>query len=153
MIEINYNVDELRWKKNFPHFKNYISKTVNETLKATDKEIIHNVSVTFFLTSNKKIRELNFKYRKKNKSTNVLSFPMQSSYMDRYLLGDIVMANQTLLKEAIEQNISKYDYLCKMTIHGMLHLLGYDHKTEKQFKQMNKFESLIYNTVKKKNDK
>ena len=40
-----------------------------------------------------------------------------------------------------------------MTIHGMLHLMGYDHKTDKQFKQMRKFENLIYNNIKQKNDK
>ena len=73
---------------------------------------------------------------------------MQSMYMDNYLLGDIVLANQTLLKESIELRVKKYDYLSKMTIHGMLHLLGYDHKTEKQYKQMKKFENLIYNSVK-----
>ena len=84
----------------------------------------------------------------KDKSTNVLSFPMGSIYRESYLLGDIALSNQTLLKEALEKNITKYDYLCKMTIHGMLHLLGYDHKTEKQFKQMNKFENIIYKNVK-----
>ena len=150
MIEINYNVDENAWKVNFPNFKKYIKKTVNETINIIDIGINQNISVTFFLTSNKKIKELNFKYRKKNKPTNILSFPMQSSYMNYYDLGDIVMANQTLLKEAVEQKITKYDYLCKMTIHGMLHLLGYDHQTEKQFKQMRKFEELIYNNLKQK---
>ena len=148
MIEINYNVDEAKWEKNFPQFKKYISKTVNETLKVIDTKISHNISVTFLLTSNKKIRELNNKFRMKDKSTNVLSFPMGSIYRKSYLLGDIALSNQTLLKEALEKNITKYDYLCKMTIHGMLHLLGYDHKTEKQFKQMNKFENIIYRNVK-----
>tara|TARA_B100002019_G_C21197934_1_gene562395 strand:- start:98 stop:553 length:456 start_codon:yes stop_codon:yes gene_type:complete len=150
MIEINFNVDEAGWKKNFPYFKKYISKTVNQTFKVIDFKIAQNISVTFFLTSNKKIKELNLKYRKKNKPTNVLSFPMQSSYMSQYLLGDIVLANQILLKESIEHKITKYDYLCKMTIHGMLHLLGYDHQTQKQFDQMRKFENLIYNNVKHK---
>ena len=150
MIEINYNIDELKWKKSFPDFKKYISKTVNEIFKVIDIRINENISVTFLLTSNKKIKELNFKYRKKNKPTNVLAFPMQSLYMNKYLLGDIVLANQTLLKEATEQSITKYDHLCKITIHGMLHLLGYDHKTEKQFKQMTKYEKLIYNSIKKK---
>ncbi len=150
MIKINYNVDEAKWSKNFPHYKKYISKTVSETLNIVDIGITQNISITFFLTSNKNIKELNFKYRKKDIATNVLSFPMQSFYMDNYLLGDIVLANQTLLKEAIELKITKYDYLCKMTIHGMLHLLGYDHKTEKQYKQMKKFENLIYNAVKLK---
>ena len=152
MIEINYNVDEEGWKKHFPSFQKYISKTVNETIKAIDIKNSRNFSVTFLLTSNKTIKELNFKYRKKNNPTNVLSFPMQSSYMNKFILGDIVMANQTLIKEAEEQRVTKYDHLCKMTIHGMLHLLGYDHKTEKQFKQMNKYENLIYNTIKQNYD-
>ena len=148
MIKINFNVDEVGWKKNFPYFKKYISKTVSHTFEVIDFKITQDISVTFFLTSNKKIKELNLKYRKKNKPTNVLSFPMQSSYMNQYLLGDIVLASQTLLKESIETKIRKYDYLCKMTIHGMLHLLGYDHQTEDQFKQMRKFENLIYNNLK-----
>ena len=148
MIKINYNVDEIQWNKNFPYFKKYISKTVNETFNVIDVGITQNISITFFLTSNKKIKELNMKFRKKNKPTNVLSFPMQSTYRDNYLLGDIVLANQTLLQESIELRVKKYDYLSKMTIHGMLHLLGYDHKTEKQYKQMKKFENLIYNSVK-----
>ncbi len=149
MIEINYNIDAAAgWKKNFPYFKKYISKTVNATLNIVDVGVAKNVSITFLLTSNKKIKELNMKFRKKNKPTNVLSFPMQSTYRDNYLLGDIVLANQTLLQESIELRVKKYDYLSKMTIHGMLHLLGYDHKTEKQYKQMKKFENLIYNSVK-----
>ena len=63
MIKINYNVDELGWNKNFPYFKKYITKTVNETFRAINNDIPKNTSVTFFLTSNKKIKELNFKYR------------------------------------------------------------------------------------------
>ena len=51
-------------------------------------------------------------------------------------------------KLAIEQKVKKYDHLCKMTIHGMLHLLGYDHNTEKQFKRMNKFENIIFDNIK-----
>tara|TARA_B000000532_G_scaffold242693_1_gene237237 strand:+ start:1334 stop:1789 length:456 start_codon:yes stop_codon:yes gene_type:complete len=150
MIEIDYNVDEVGWKKNFPYFKKYISKTVNETIKVIDVGVSQNICVTFFLTSNKTIKELNYKYRKKNKPTNILSFPMQSSHLNKYLLGDIVMASQTLMKEASDQRVTKYDHLCRITIHGMLHLLGYDHKTEKQFKQMNKYEKLIYSTIKQK---
>ena len=137
-------------EKNFPYFKKYISATVRETLNIIDIKKNKNTSVTFFLTSNKKIKELNYKYRHKDKTTNVLSFPMQTTYKDNYLLGDIALANQTLLEESTQQKITKYDYLCKLTIHGMLHLLGYDHKTEKQFKQMKKFEDLIYKTIKHK---
>ena len=104
--------------------------------------------VSIFLTSNKEIKKLNNQYRNKNKPTNVLSFPMQSSSDGIHLLGDIVLSNQTLLDESIKQKIKKYDYLCKMTIHGMLHLLGYDHNTKKQFKRMNKFENIIFENIK-----
>ena len=75
---------------------------------------------------------------------------MLTTFKNYYVLGDIVLANQTLIKESNEQKIKKYDYLSKMTIHGMLHLLGYDHESEKQFKQMSKFENLIYKTIKSK---
>ena len=148
MVKISYNIEGKGWKKHFPHFKKYIGKSVNETLKQMDTKIDEDVVVSIFLTSNKKIKKLNYQYRNKNKPTNVLSFPMQSSSDGICLLGDIVLSNQTLLKESIEQNVTKYDYLCKMTIHGMLHLLGYDHNTEKQFKRMNKFESIIFDNVK-----
>jgi probable rRNA maturation factor len=150
MIQIDFNVDDKDWKKNFPSFKKYISKTVKETLKLIDYKLPSDVHVSFLLTSNKKIKELNLKFRKKNKYTNVLSFPMQSNYKNSYCLGDIVLSNETLLREAMDQNVAKYDYLCKMTIHGMLHLLDYDHKTDSQFKQMNKYENLIFETVKYK---
>ena len=148
MIQINYKVEEKGWKKNFPQFKKFISKTVYETYKVIDNRIYSNISVSFLLTSNKKMKELNFKYRNKNKATNVLSFPMQINYDDNYFLGDIVLANQIILKESVEIKMAKYDYLCKMTIHGMLHLFGYDHETNQQFKKMNKFENLIFQKIK-----
>ena len=150
MIEVNYTVEEDGWKKNFPYFKKCISNTVTQTLNIINNEFPKKISVTFLLTSNKKIKELNFKFRNKNKPTNVLSFPMQLTYLDSFFLGDIALSNQTLIKEAIEQKIAKYDYLCKITIHGMLHLMGYDHKTEKQFKEMEKYEKQIYETIKNK---
>ena len=124
MTKINYNIGDKGWKKHFPHFKKYIGQAVNETLKQMDIKIDEDIVVSIFLTSNNEIKKLNNQYRNKNKSTNVLSFPMQSSSDDIYLLGDIVLSNQTLLEESIEQNVTKYDYLCKMTIHGMLHLLA-----------------------------
>ncbi len=148
MIQIEYNVNELKWKNSFPEYKNYISKSVNETLKIINRSLPSNATVSFFLTSNKNIKELNRKFRKRNKVTNVLSFPMQSYYENSYFLGDIALSGQTLLQEANEQKIYKYDYLCKMTIHGMLHLLGYDHITDKQFHKMNKIEDLIFKIVK-----
>ena len=148
MTKISYNIEDKGWKKHIPHFKKYIGKAVNETLKQMDIKIDEDIVVSIVLTSNKQIKKLNNQYRNKNKPTNVLSFPMQSSSDGIHLLGDIVLSNQTLLEESVKQKVTKYDHLCKMTIHGMLHLLGYDHNTEKQFMRMNKFENIIFDNIK-----
>ena len=115
MTKITYNIEDKGWKKHFPHFKKYIGQAVNETLKQMDIKIDEDIVVSIFLTSNNEIKKLNNQYRNKNKPTNVLSFPMQSTSDGIHLLGDIVLSNQTLLEESIEQKIKKYDHLCKMT--------------------------------------
>ncbi len=147
MTLIKYNVDTKEWNKKFPKFKMYISRTVDETLKVINNSSL-DITVSFFLTSNQNIKKLNHIYRNKNEPTNVLSFPMKIHYEGNYQLGDIVIASQALLKESAEKKITKYDYLCKITIHGMLHLLGYDHETELEYNQMNKFENKIFDNLK-----
>ena len=147
MTLIKYNVDTKEWNKKFPKFKMYISRTVDETLKVIKNSSL-DITVSFFLTSNQHIKKLNHIYRNKNEPTNVLSFPMKIYYEGNYQLGDIVIASQALLKESAEKKITKYDYLCKITIHGMLHLLGYDHETELEYNQMNKFENKIFDNLK-----
>ena len=147
MTLIRYNVDTKEWNKKFPKFKMYISRTVDETLKVIKNSSL-DITVSFFLTSNQHIKKLNHIYRNKNEPTNVLSFPMKIYYEGNYQLGDIVIASQALLKESAEKKITKYDYLCKITIHGMLHLLGYDHETELEYNQMNKFENKIFDNLK-----
>lgn len=149
MTLIKYNVDTKEWNKKFPKFKMYISRTVDETLKVIKNSSL-DITVSFFLTSNQHIKKLNHIYRNKNEPTNVLSFPMKIYYEGNYQLGDIVIASQALLKESAEKKITKYDYLCKITIHGMLHLLGYDHETELEYNQMNKFENKIFDNLKQK---
>ena len=74
---------------------------------------------------------------------------MMSIYDGTKFLGDIALALETLQKESRRVKVSKYDYLCKMTAHGILHLLGYDHETEKQFIQMSELESQILLKIKK----
>ena len=152
MTIINYNVKHAEWKKSFPLFEKYISQTVNQTIKTIFHTKSSKFSISFLLTSNQHIKELNNKYRKKNSPTNVLSFPMMVNHEGFDLLGDIVLSSETLLKESSEKKITKYDYLCKMTIHGMLHLLGYDHETEKEYNLMSKLENQIFKSYKNSND-
>ena len=90
MTKITYSIGDKGWKKHFPHFKKYIGQAVNETLKQMDIKIDEDIVVSIFLTSNNEIKKLNNQYRNKNKPTNVLSFPMQSTSDGIHLLGDIV---------------------------------------------------------------
>ena len=85
------------------------------------------------------MRELNYKFRKKNKPTDVLSFPL--SY-NKYI-GDIAISYEIIDKRSKLTNFFlEFD---KMWLHGYFHLIGYDHKKLKDFKKMNKKENLVLN--------
>ena len=100
---------------------------------------------TIFLTNNKKMRELNKKFKNKNKTTDVLSFPFNNkiNYKKNIYLGDIAISYEIINKRSKNSNFSlEFD---KMWIHGYLHLLGHNHKKKKDFIKMKKLENLILN--------
>ena len=143
MVSLSYNVDDKKWRKSFPLFKKYISKSVIETIKTVKVNLSENSEISFLLTSDKKIQKLNYKYRNKNLSTNVLSFPMMKKINGVMLIGDIAISNEKILKESKNFKTNKYSYLSKITVHGVLHLLGFDHQTDKEFQIMNRYEKNI----------
>lgn len=143
MVEISYNIKSLEWNKNLPSYKKCISNSVNQTFKIIKFSSNNEISISFLLTSNSEIKLLNQKYRNKNKPTNVLSFPMNEKIENKNYLGDVVISCEKIIDESYEQNIKKYKYLSKMTIHGVLHLLGYKHDTDRQFNKMNSIEKNI----------
>jgi probable rRNA maturation factor len=85
------------------------------------------------------IRGLNRDYRNQDKPTNVLSFPAAHGP----LLGDVIIAYETLVREAQEEGVSPRDHLVLLTVHGLLHLLGYDHLTEPEAVEMEALETAI----------
>ena len=143
MLSLSYNVDDKKWQKSFPLFKKHISKSVIETIKTVKINLSENSEINFLLTSDKKIQKLNSKYRNKNLPTNVLSFPMMKKINGVMLIGDIAISNEKILKESKNLKTNKYSYLSKITIHGVLHLLGFDHQTEKEFQIMDQYEKKI----------
>jgi probable rRNA maturation factor len=82
-------------------------------------------SLTIALADDKAVRALNARDRKKDKPTNVLSYPSG----ERAFLGDVVLARQTVWREARGQKKSPADHVAHLVVHGTLHLLGYDHET------------------------
>jgi len=93
------------------------------------------------LTNNKKMKSLNFKFRKKNKTTDVLSFPFRSVENKNVYIGDIAISYEIVNRRSKLSNF--FLELDKMWIHGYFHLIGYDHKKRKDFKKMNKKENLL----------
>ena len=94
------------------------------------------LSVKF--TTDDEVRELNASYRRKDRPTNVLSFPMMDrdplpslmrSDVGELLLGDVVLAGGICAREAAERGIAVEDHAVHLVVHGVLHLLGYDHET------------------------
>ena len=101
------------------------------------------------LTNNRKMKSLNNKFRKKNKVTDVLSFPFNCIFKKNSYLGDIAISYEIINRRSVKSNFFKeFD---RMWLHGYFHLLGYDHKKLKDFKKMNKKENLILNYLHKKN--
>ena len=135
--------------------KNKKSKIIykKKTLKLNKLKLFKNKSsnYTIFLTNNKKMRQLNKKFRNKNKPTDVLSFPFQNKIKNtkNIYLGDIAISYEIVKKKSKNSNfLLEFD---KMWIHGYLHLLGYDHKKNKEYNKMRKLENLILNKFYKKN--
>jgi probable rRNA maturation factor len=100
---------------------------------------------TLVLASDADVRRLNKQYRGKDKPTNVLSFPDGEAEPDAtaYPLGDIIIAVPTLMAEARDKNTPPAHHLAHLTVHGLLHLCGYDHHDDAEADVMEQTEALI----------
>ena len=142
MINANVTVDFSKWKKKIKNPKKYILKRIRKLQKiSTFKN--KNQEFSILLTNNQKMKKLNFKFRKKNKITDVLSFPFNHTIKKNVYIGDIAIGFEIINKRS---KVSDFNYeFDKMWIHGYLHLIGYDHKKNKEYKKMQKKEKIILN--------
>ena len=99
------------------------------------------ISITF--CADAEILELNAQWRGKNAATNVLSFPTPGAVDAKPLLGDIVIAYETVAREAQDQNKTLQAHVSHMIMHGFLHLIGYDHETADEAEEMENLERQI----------
>ena len=144
MIKVNVILDKIIWKKKIKRPDYYLKKKFNKLLKKF--KITSNVQeISIFLTNNEKMRQLNLRFRKKNKPTDVLSFPINIVKKKIGYLGDIAISYEIVNKRSKTSNFN-YEF-DKMWVHGYLHLLGYDHKKIKEFEKMYKLEKKILNYI------
>tara|TARA_B100001939_G_scaffold276868_1_gene245158 strand:+ start:1458 stop:1904 length:447 start_codon:yes stop_codon:yes gene_type:complete len=147
MISVNVLTDNNLWKKKIAKPQIFFNKILKKFPK---KYLFINkrVNFTLLLSQNSNIKKLNYKFRKKNKPTDVLSFPsFTKNELSKKLkkkeifLGDIIISYQYIFPK-------KKDLLLEsIFIHGFLHLLGHDHKKLQDFKIMNKEEKKILNSI------
>jgi len=148
MIKANVILDYPDWKKKIKNPSNYIIKKL-KTLSKIPFFRNKKQEFTLLLTNNRKMKSLNNKFRKKNKVTDILSFPFNYIFKKNSYLGDIAISYEIINRRSVKSNFFKeFD---RMWLHGYFHLLGYDHKKLKDFKKMNKKENLILNYLHKKN--
>ena len=114
------------------HEVSFVSEVLEHTFEnmLNGNELNHEVRV--LLTNDEEIRELNKKYRKIDKPTNVLSFSITSDTIvnELRMIGDIVISKEKILSEAKDQNKTFNDHLAHIVIHGFLHLLNFTHDSK-----------------------
>jgi probable rRNA maturation factor len=146
MIKINVITKNINWLNYIKNPNNYLERKIKK-LNEKDKKFSKNILFfTLLLSGDKEIKYLNKKFRKKNKITDVLSFPFQTKKnlitelkkKKEIYLGDIII-NINLIKRKKILKYFKKDF-DRLWIHGLVHLLGYDHKKYKDYLIMNKLE-------------
>jgi probable rRNA maturation factor len=151
-IRTDIIIAEKLWKS-YPNISREIKSLIKQITPQTPLSIIKKIEVSILLTNDQQIQELNKNYRHKDKPTNVLSFPLLDGKKikngnlknlnlngDYLALGDIVIAYQTVFKEAKDQNKTFQNHLTHLLIHSLLHLIGFDHEKEKDAKIMEGLE-------------
>lgn len=130
-------------------FKNFIKKCIKATLDY--EKVEKNVQISFLFVGNEEIKKLNNKFRDKDKVTDVLSFPgyedIEKVDSEILYLGDVVISCKRASLQAKEYNHSEKREIGYLTIHSILHLLGYDHKNESDKKIMRSKEKDILKSI------
>jgi len=114
---------------------------------ALDQHLGHSLKdkeLTVRFASDEDVRALNLEFRKKDAPTNVLSFPATAMPgQTQSEIGDIILARETVIREAGEQGKSIADHSSHLVLHGVLHLLGYDHDTDETAEEMESLERTV----------
>ena len=151
MIKVNVEINSKSWHKKIKNPKRYFSKKLKKISKFVKFFKRKNITFTILLTNSINMKKLNKKFRNKNKSTDVLSFPFYSSNnlkiikQKKLYIGDVAVSYEIINSRSNKNNFFlEFD---KVWIHGLLHLIGYNHIKNKDYFKMNKIEKRILNSI------
>ena len=151
MIKVNVEVNSKSWHKKIKNPKKYFSKKLKKISKIVKFFKGKNITFTILLTSSINMKRLNKKFRNQNKSTDVLSFPFLSSNNLKFIkqkklyIGDMATSYEIINSRTKKNNfLLEFD---KAWVHGLLHLIGYNHIKNQDYSKMNKIEKRILNSI------
>ena len=151
MINIDVVSESNLWGKKIKKLDFFFNSLV-QVFPRKYRFIKKKVSLTVLLSNNKNIKKLNKKFRNKNKSTDVLSFPAEKKLNIKKspYIGDIIISYEFMNKPKALSALEFKSKITRIFIHGFMHLLGYDHIKLKDFKEMLIEEEKIFKTIKTK---
>ena len=151
MIKVNVEVNNKSWHKKIKNPKKYFSEKLKKISKIIKFFKGKNITFTILLTSSLNMKKLNKKFRNRNKSTDVLSFPFLSSNnfkfsrRKEFYIGDVATSYEIINSRSKKNNFFlEFD---KVWVHGLLHLIGYNHIKNKDYFKMDKIEKKIINSI------
>ena len=150
MIKVNVEINNKSWHKKIKNPKKYFNRKLKKISKMLKLFKNKNMTFTILLTNSLNMKKLNKKFRKRNKSTDVLSFPvfskknLTSIKEKKIYVGDLAASYEIINSRSKKNFFTEFD---KAWVHGFLHLIGYDHVKNKEYYKMNKIEKRILNSI------
>ncbi len=153
MIKINVLVSNKNWKKYIKNPTQYLKIKLKKLNKEDSFFKKRSMEFSILLSGKKEIQKINYKFRGKNKQTDILSFPFNElkelkkllKGKKHFYLGDVIINLDKIYPYYKKQNFRIF--FNKLWIHGLVHLLGGRHKKNKDFIKMNKIEKKFYNLI------
>ncbi len=142
MNGIDIVIDDENWLSALPRLEAIVARCF-ETVAAREPKV--QGAVALLLGDDAGIRDLNKRFRGQDKATNVLSFPSDEG--SGGFLGDIVIAYGVSVREAGENHAPLEGYVAHLLVHGLLHLVGYDHETDAEAEIMESLEAEILDAL------
>lgn len=140
-LSLSLRMQSRRWSE-VAGWRERVAAAAEAALAVAPVQPARGAEVSVLMTDDRRIRVINRDWRGFDKATNVLSFPAvpPSAIATSPALGDIVIAYETVLREAADEEKSVDDHLSHLVVHGLLHLLGEDHETDAEAERMERLE-------------
>tara|TARA_B100001750_G_scaffold187322_1_gene156730 strand:+ start:256 stop:708 length:453 start_codon:yes stop_codon:yes gene_type:complete len=150
MIKVNVEINNKSWNKKIKSPKKYFNQKLKKISKIIKFFKNKNITFTILLTNSLNMKKLNKKFRKRNKPTDILSFPsftpesLKLVKNKKIYIGDLAACYEIVNARSKKNFLEEFD---RVWVHGLLHLIGYDHVKDKDFNKMEKMEKRILNSI------